>query len=132
MNYLSDVHLDIRANEELEDLDTKRMANSLSPNVIHSLDSSHLAFAAIHAHMSGIKNIGGIHDCFVSTPSEMSQLRDSVRWTFAEMYKEPWLSHITTHLTNQIDTTKGKELPPTPVAGDFDPSSVKHSTYFIT
>ena len=132
LNYLSDVHLDIRANEELEDLDTKRMANSLSPNVIHSLDSSHLAFAAIHAHMSGIKNIGGIHDCFVSTPSEMSQLRDSVRWTFAEMYKQPWLSHITTHLTNQIDTTKGKELPPTPVAGDFDPSSVKHSTYFIT
>ena len=132
LNYLSDVHLDIRANEELEDLDTKRMANSLSPNVIHSLDSSHLAFAAIHAHMSGINNIGGIHDCFVSTPSEMSQLRDSVRWTFAEMYKQPWLSHITTHLTNQIDTTKGKELPPTPVAGDFDPSSVKHSTYFIT
>ena len=108
------------------------MAYSLSPNVIHSLYSSHLAFAAIHAHMSGIKNIGGIHDCFVSTPSEMSQLRDSVRWTFAEMYKQPWLSHITTHLTNQIVTTKGKELPPTPVAGDFDPSSVKHSTYFIT
>ena len=133
LNYLSDVHLDIRANEELEDLDTKRMANSLSPNVIHSLDSSHMAFATIHAHeVSGVKNIGGIHDCFVTTAGEMSQLRDSVRWTFAEMYKRPVLDNITNTLIYQIDTTKGKELPPTPVIGDFDPSSVKQSTYFIT
>ncbi len=130
LNYLSDVHLDIRTQIDQQELDSGRMANALSPNVVHSFDSSHMSSATIHAKMKGVQNIGGVHDCFATTPAEMSKLRDSVRETFADMYSADWFTTITRQLTAQIK--RKKDLPSEPVLGGLDLSSVKSSNYFIT
>ena len=128
MHYLSDVQMDIKINVDDDvELDTKRMANALSPNVLHSMDASHMAMATLHAKDHGVTNVAGVHDCFVTTPAEMEQLRDSVRAAFAALYSESWLDS----LSNQLARRRGAELP-CPVTGQLDLSQVKSSDYFIT
>ena len=130
LKYLSDVHMDIRTNIDQDSLDSTRMANALSPNVVHSFDSSHMSFATIRAMMNGVQNIGGVHDCFATTPSEMSKLRDAVRQSFSDMYSDDWFTAVTTQLTQQIE--RADDLPPKPELGELDLTSVQTSNYFIT
>ena len=131
LNYLSDVHLDIRTRLDKPALDSSRMANALSANILHSFDSSHMAMATIHATIENqVQNIGGIHDCFTSTPSEMSRLRDSVRQTFADLYSTDRLTQLKTTLESQISNKE--DLPPGPTLGELDPTITKKSNYFIT
>ena len=129
MKYLSDIYLDIRTQVDKPGLDTKRMSYALSANVLHSFDSSHMAATTVDA-MKYIQNIGGIHDCFTTTPAEMSKLRDSVRITFADMYAHDWLTDIKVKLTSQIPGTKG--MPSEPQHGTLDPNITRYSNYFIT
>ena len=98
LKYLSDVYLDIRTNEDTPELNTKKMGHAISANILHSFDASHMALSTIHASIKGVENICGIHDCFVTTPSEMSVLRNSVRKTFADMYSVDCLSKLKAEL----------------------------------
>jgi len=87
--------------------------------------------ATIHATIENqVQNIGGIHDCFTSTPSEMSRLRDSVRQTFADLYSTDRLTQLKTTLESQISNKE--DLPPGPTLGELDPTITKKSNYFIT
>ena len=131
LRYLSDVSLDIRTAVETVGLDKTRMANGLTANILHSFDSSHYSMAIIHARKREPSiNLGGVHDCFATTPSEMSTLRDSVRQSFADLYQTDWLTKIKTKLEQQIKDKK--DLPPEPQLGKLDPTITKSSTYFIT
>lgn len=112
-------------------LDSRRMGNSLSPNVIHSLDSSHMALSLVGASCS-ISNFGGIHDCFLTTAAEMTELRKVVRATFAEMYADDVLADITEHLVGQLPVELYKKLPPLPKVGKFDIDQVLNADYFIS
>ena len=131
LRYLSDISLDIRTRVETVGLDNNRMGNALSANILHSFDSSHMALATIHArNKDPLLNIGGVHDCFATTPAEMSTLRDSVRQTFADLYSTDWLTQIKSQLENQIQDKK--DLPPEPQLGELDPTITRSSNYFIT
>ena len=132
LRYLSDVYLDIRTNLETDFIDTRKMGHAISANILHSMDSSHMTFATIHASINGIENIAGIHDCFVTTPSEMSVLRNSVRQTFADMYSVDRLSKLKADLKSQLTDRQIDRLPPEPTLGDLDVDQTKTSTYFIT
>lgn len=128
LKYLSDVRLDIKikVDDEVE-LDGRRMANALSPNVLHSMDASHMALASIDAASKGVVNLAGVHDCFVTTPAEMTQLRNSVRAAFAALYSERWFDRISDQLLTHTQVELSR-----PQAGQLDPSLVKSSDYFIT
>ena len=128
LKYLSDVRLDIKikVDDEVE-LDGRRMANALSPNVLHSMDASHMALASIDAASKGVVNLAGVHDCFVTTPAEMTQLRNSVRAAFAALYSERWFDRISDQLLTHTKVELSR-----PQAGQLDPSLVKSSDYFIT
>ena len=90
-----------------------------------------MALATIHArNKDPLLNIGGVHDCFATTPAEMSTLRDSVRQTFADLYSTDWLTQIKSQLENQIQDKK--DLPPEPQLGELDPTITRSSNYFIT
>ena len=109
----------------------RRMGNSLSPNVIHSLDSAHMALTLVKAQDS-ITNFGGIHDCFLTTAAEMDTLRGIVRATFAEMYADDVLADITEHLIGQLPIELYKKLPPLPKPGNFNIDQVLNADYFIS
>ena len=91
-----------------------------------------MAFSTIHASIQGVENIAGIHDCFVTTPSEMSLLRDPVRQTFADMYSVDRLSKLKAELKAQLTDNQIQTLPPEPTLGELDVLLTRSSTYFIT
>ena len=113
-------------------LATRQMGQSLSPNVIHSLDSAHMALTINDAKSVGIDNVGGIHDCFLTTAGEMTQLRRLVRATFVEMYSEPVLESIAMQLKDCISATLQNKLPNLPKVGSFDIDQVTSADYFIS
>ena len=132
LNYLSDVRLDIRCQVDDIGLDSRRMGNALSPNVVHSLDSSHMTLTTIHAMTHGVRNLGGIHDCFATTPAEMTQLRNSVRETFAQIYCDDLFDRIASELLSQIPSDLLPSIPTRPTLGRLDLAQVQQSDYFIT
>lgn len=132
LHHLSPVPMDLRSYHIPDGLSPIRMGNGLSPNVIHSMDASHMAFATIHAMARGVRNLGGIHDCFATTPAEMEQLRDSVRTTFAELYSRDWFTTITDQLMAQLPEELRPQLPARPTLGELDVNHVRNATYFIS
>jgi len=139
LRYLTDVHVKRKTegtevcfyNGE-ESWSPQRMANALSPNVIHSLDGSHMAFVVLDAAKNGVKNIGGIHDCFATLPSDMEALRNSVRNTFAKMYTPNVFKQVTTTLLEQLTPKQRDKIPRLPKQGNLNVADVRNSNYFIT
>jgi DNA-directed RNA polymerase len=132
LHHLSPVRMTFKSNHQPSGLSPMRMGNGLSPNVIHSMDASHMALSTIDAFANGVTNLGGIHDCFATTPAEMGQVRDSVRNAFASMYSEDWLTAIASDLLAQIPEDLRQALPKLPALGGLDINTVRHATYFIT
>jgi DNA-directed RNA polymerase len=100
--------------------------------VIHSLDASHMAAVTIEAHAAGLRNLGGIHDCFATTPAEMAVLRTTIRSTFAGMYSRDWLTPIADELVAQLPPDVQAKLPPRPSLGGFNSNLVNNADYFVT
>ena len=133
LKYLSDIHLDIRVQEDCPTLDTSKMGKGLSANILHSADSAHMCATTIKAAMTkNVINIGGIHDCFLTTPSEMSALKDAARESFADIYKHDWLTRIKDKLKSQLDLELQEDLPAEPQLGTLDLNHTRNSTYFLT
>ena len=130
--HLSPVPMDLLTNHQPTQLNAKRMGNGLSPNVIHSLDASHMAAVTIEAHAAGVRNLGGIHDCFATTPAEMATLRGCIRSTFAGMYARDWFTPIADELVAQLPPAVQAKLPPRPVLGGFDSKLVNNADYFVS
>jgi len=132
LHHLSPVSMKLVGSYVPKGLNPQRMGNGLSPNVIHSLDASHMAFTTIDAFAHGVRNLGGIHDCFCTTPAEMSQVRDSVRNSFASMYSDDWFTVIMDELLQQLPAHLHRQLPTPPKLGRLDVNTVRNATYFIT
>lgn len=69
-------------------VDKKKSKSSIAPNVIHSMDSSHLLKTVLEAKKQGVANFFLIHDSFGTTPAESEVMYESVRHTFADMYSD--------------------------------------------
>jgi DNA-directed RNA polymerase len=130
--HLSPVSMKLVGSYVPKGLNAQRMGNGLSPNVIHSLDASHMAFTTIDAFANGVRNLGGIHDCYKTTPAEMEQLRDSVRNSFAAMYRDEWFNVITDELLHQLPADLHRLLPERPKLGQLNVDIVSTADYFIT
>ena len=130
--HLSSVPMELLTNHIPKGLNPKRMGNGLSPNVIHSLDASHMAFTTLTAFHAGVRNLGGIHDCFATTAAEMDTVRDCVRNSFADLYSTDWFTLITDELMRQLPHELQQKLPPRPMLGGLDVNHVRNATYFIT
>jgi len=60
----------------------------LLPNLIHSLDATHLAMTLLEAKNRGISNIGSVHDCLMCHPNDIENLSETVRKTFVDLYSK--------------------------------------------
>ncbi|MBF0160567.1 MAG: hypothetical protein HQL58_13720 [Magnetococcales bacterium] len=69
------------------DVTDSKQQSSLLPNLIHSLDATHLAKTLLQANACGITDIGSIHDCLLCHPNDATTLSKIVRSTFAELYQ---------------------------------------------
>lgn len=69
-----------------ETVDPQKQRDALLPNLIHSLDATHLMMTLLEAKARGVHDIGSIHDCLLCHPNQAETLAQAVRRTFAELY----------------------------------------------
>ena len=110
-------------------LDHRKSTNALTPNFIHSLDSSAM-FVTVNTAMDvGIKDFAMVHDSFGTLASDSAMLAGALRASYAEMFSLDLLKEFSKEV--QAYLPEGVELPPLPEYGDLDPNCVRNSTYFF-
>lgn len=63
-----------------------QQGNALLPNLIHSLDATHLVMTLLSAARRGVTEVGTIHDCLLCHPMDANALGEAVRQTFIDLY----------------------------------------------
>ena len=127
--------------------DTRKQNQAIIPNIIHSLDASHL----INIINSNIENkklypIISVHDCFGTLPNQMALLCFNVKKEFIFLYsKEVFLNkfhdriiqsvldnHFIIENNHVLLKNKMIEIPKLPNQGNLQLDNIIHSKYIIT
>ena len=78
----------LKISEATEKVDARQQTQSIAPNFVHSMDSSHLMLTVCRVNDSGIKSFAMIHDSFGTHAADTDELFATVRDTFVEMYQD--------------------------------------------
>lgn len=145
------VNKTIVLNEHTGKIDKKDQSLAIIPNIIHSLDATHL-LGVVARFKEYSDNIITIHDCFGTHPNKM--------WKFSEIVKEEFIflytreNFLDMFLKRNVDylkelgvkvrKSKGRfevllpsgedfiKFPKVPNTGDLDLNKIKKSTYMIS
>lgn len=100
--------------------------NAIAPNVIHSVDASHMAAVAARANSEGIDSLAMIHDDFGTLANRTEELYHLIREEFVKL-------HESTDVFQGIyERYKKYDIPPPPDKGDLDIRLVLDSEYFFS
>jgi DNA-directed RNA polymerase len=138
--------------EWTEEVDTLHQSGGIIPNIIHSLDASHLINVVISANENKIEPVITVHFCFICHPNNLNNLSYLVRKFFIDLYtRESFLEKF--HQTNKqiildndikilYDSDEEQEyvlikrrrvyLPEIPKMGYLNLQEIIHSKYMIT
>lgn len=98
--------------ETLDTVDQFRMKNSISPNFVHSLDSTLWYLTVKRMQEQGLEIIG-VHDSFAAHPSSIDFMHVAIRESFVELFTEH------DPLQDFCDAN-GLDIQDAPERGDFD------------
>lgn len=110
----------------LGDVNSRKQANSIAPNFIHSMDASHLQLTVCTAKDQGINHFAMIHDSYGTTVADAGVLFKTVRECFVKMYTE---HDVLKAFAEEVSHLTEKELPELPSRGSFDINEVLSSLY---
>nr|QWO71400.1 RNA polymerase [Lyophyllum semitale] len=136
--------------EVLDKLDKNKQVQAIIPNIIHSLDASHLINLINTALDIKFTPIISIHDCFGTHPNNFKQLLYLVKTEFVLLYTKDnfldsyhnrFLETLKDNQFNVLIETDGKKyikpirakryLPIKPKLGELDLTKIKKSKYLI-
>jgi DNA-directed RNA polymerase len=99
---------------------TAKHRSAIAPNVIHSLDATHLRMVARRLAKLGLPMIF-IHDSFATHCNHREALYNIIVETFIELYSDNYLSKLYEFWTEFY----GVEISEPPIMGDWEPASLK-------
>lgn len=115
---------------ETPDIDTTKQINGISPNIIHSLDASHMVRTIRGCIEEGITNFCMIHDSFGTHAEDMEKMNQILRKEFVDMYEEKdFCEYLYNEMKKQLP--EGCELPLPPQKGNLSLTEVLKSKYFF-
>lgn len=114
----------------LKKMDTRKQANAISPNVIHSLDAAALMLSVTQCQTEGVEHFAAIHDSYGTLPADMPILWRAARQAFVHLYAN---HDVIGDLSEQFQAQapEGEVIPQAPPEGSLDVSSVLVSDYFF-
>jgi DNA-directed RNA polymerase, mitochondrial len=118
-----------------QEVDSKRQANAVAPNVIHSLDAAALMLTIAHASAQGVQSIAMIHDSYGVHAADTEVMREATRAAFVRLYTEvDVVQHIEEQLLALLPDLTDKEREgwvAVPAPGTLDIAQVLVSDYFF-
>jgi len=138
--------------ESLNELDKLKQTNSIIPNIIHSLDATHLINLINKALDQRFGPILTVHDCFGTLPNKMEELAFMLKKEFIILYSQKnFLETYHNRLIQSIKDNKyvvifSKEnncnyvilennwikIPNIPNLGDLDLKKIIDSKYMVS
>tara|TARA_R100001594_G_scaffold64603_2_gene98905 strand:+ start:2978 stop:5446 length:2469 start_codon:yes stop_codon:yes gene_type:complete len=109
--------------------DSYKVGNATPPNLIHSLDASHLTLTLKKCRDQGLNQVTMIHDSYGSLVAQMPLMQKLLRESFVDMYNE-W-DVCDEFLRDASMVVPEGALPSPPTKGDLDINSVKDSPFFF-
>ena len=117
---------------ETGQLDKNRQSNGVSPNFVHSIDSSHLMITIDVAKQCGIHSFAMVHDSYGTHAADAQEMWACLRHAFVEMYKQrDVLEDFRNDLLNMLPPEKHHEVGEIPSKGDLDIEVVLNSEFFF-
>lgn len=113
--------------EEQDQLDSRRQANGVAPNWVHSMDATHLRMAILYAKDNGITNFAVIHDSFGSHACDTDLLNACLRESMVDLYQGNVLEEFALEVCQFLPTSE--TFPPMPETGTLDLNLIKESDY---
>lgn len=133
--FVGGVRFQPRIDERIEgQMDTRRMANGISPNFVHSMDAAHLCATVNRLTGRGVGSVnhfGMIHDSYAVHACNVDTLHHELRAAFVEQYSVNVLEVFREQIIEQLPEEKRSEVPPVPPMGTLDLSQVMDSQYFF-
>lgn len=113
-------------------LDKRACAYGVSPNFVHSMDSSHLLWTVLACSDEfGIADFAVVHDSFGTHATQCDELALMLREMFVRLYSENRLEQFRAELAARLPPDAAETLPQVPEMGTFDLESVRESQYFF-
>lgn len=116
---------------DTDKMDSRKQANGIAPNFVHSMDGSHLMKTVLACKAQGITDFAMIHDSFGTHACNSDILAVTLRDTFVEQYSGDVLEAFRTEVVSQLSEELQAKLPPVPLKGNLDLEAVKLSKYFF-
>lgn len=116
---------------ETDAIDTRKQAQGIAPNFVHSMDASHLVLTVNKCLDNGITSLAMIHDSYGTHAADADMLSEQLREAFIEQYTGDVLAVFIENLRQQLPEELMKQLPMPPTQGNLDLAGVRASRYFF-
>lgn len=115
-----------------ESVKRAKSINAVSPNIIHSMDASHLMLTVLTCSANGVRDLMVVHDSFSTTVGNAQTMWDSIRDSFVQLYDGYCVyTDLLEQVKEQLDDPDNADLPEQiPEKGTLDIHEVKNSPYF--
>lgn len=112
--------------EETDQLSVAKMKSGSAPNIIHSLDASHLVMAICQMVDRGIRDFWIVHDDFGTHACQTEQLHSSLRETMVALYQDNILEDLHHQQVENMQCWFDVEIPE---YGNLDLNEILKSKY---
>ena len=130
--YQGSHRIQVRLKEAKENkLHSSKQKSGIAPNLIHSLDASHLALTVQRCREQGVDHFGMVHDSYGTHAADMGTMYHVLRQAFVDIYNQDVLADIYEQFKAQLPEESVEELPEMPTYGSLDISEVLSSEYFF-
>ena len=127
---MGDSIIKLSVSNETEEIDRRKVQQSICPNLIHQLDSSVLSLAVVKGSNLGIDNFSLIHDSFGVLAPDADIMSLALREAFCEIYSKDVLANWAMEMKQMLSEKNQKKFPKIPAKGNLDLELVKSSVFF--
>ena len=129
---LSKKRTTLSVKEDTDTIDTRKQADKIAPNFIHSMDAMRLMGTVNKCIEAGIKSFAVVHDSYGTHACQIDTMNALLRDTFAEKYSVDVLSQFRDGLRRKLPEGVAVELPAPPQTRNLNVEDVKRSRYFFS
>lgn len=108
-------------------INKRKEANAISPNVVHSLDAAALVLAVVAGIERGIRSFAMVHDSYGTLAADVREMRVATREAFVGLYSRDVIGELHEQWQKQTSTA----LPLPPEKGALNLKDILKSEYFF-
>ena len=127
---MGDSIIKLSVSSETDEIDRRKVQQSICPNLIHQLDSSVLSLSVVKGSELGIDNFSLIHDSFGVLAPDADKMSLALREAFCDIYSKDVLANWAMEMKQMLSEKNQKKFPPIPAKGNLDLDLVKKSVFF--